>query len=152
MTVSASVPNNPLFLATWRGSLRSTLRWPDWDALRETLSVQATGWYLYAVGEPPPTGPVSAEHLIRFLAEVDALLRAEHDEDYCGIVYADDFSVPNLVKIYDPNNLGVSCGSSDSPPLPGWVLSRHAPVDLQALRPTAARRRWWQRLFATSRS
>jgi len=53
-----------------------------------------------------------------------------------------------MVKIYDPHNLGVTCGYSDNPPLPGWVLSRLAPVDLEAARQPAGRRRWWQRLFA----
>jgi hypothetical protein len=44
------------------------------------------------------------------------LLRAEHHESYCGIVYADDLENPRLIKIYDPNNLGSSCGSSKNPP------------------------------------
>jgi len=39
-------------------------------------------------------------------------LRADHHESYCGIVYADDLDKPRLIKIYDPNNLGSSCGSS----------------------------------------
>ncbi len=83
-----------------------------------------------------------------FITELDALLRAEHQEDYCGIVYADDPQAPRLVKIYDPHHLGVSCGSSADPPLPGWVMSLLPPVDLPASRaPTRSRRRWWQRVF-----
>jgi hypothetical protein len=54
-----------------------------------------------------------------------------------------------MIKIYDPNNLGVSCGYSDNPPLPGWVLSRIAPVDLQAVDITPNnRKRWWRRIFS----
>jgi hypothetical protein len=41
----------------------------------------------------------------------------------------------------------VSCGYSDNPPLPGWILSRIAPADLQAAALPGNRRRWWQRLF-----
>ena len=53
-----------------------------------------------------------------------------------------------MVKIYDPNNLGVSCGYSDNPPLPGWVLSRVAPVDLpRAQQQAQGRRRWWRGVF-----
>ena len=86
--------------------------------------------------------------LQRFITEIDALLRREHDEDYCGIVYADDPSAPGMIKIYDPNNLGKVCGYSANPPLPGWVLSRLPPADLQAAQvQPAGRRRWWQRLF-----
>ena len=57
---------------------------------------------------------------------------------------------PRFVKIFDPNNLGVSCGFSDNPPLPGWVLSRLEPVDLNADMPLpGGRRRWWQRLLGS---
>ena len=108
---------------------------------------QPQGWYIYAVGEPLPNSPAAADDLLRFIDRIDAVLRTEHDEDYCGIVYADDLAAPRMVKIYDPANLGVSCGYSDNPPLPGWVLSRLAPVDLEAARQPARRRRWWQRLF-----
>ena len=82
--------------------------------------------------------------------QIDELLRREHDEQYCGIVYVDDVNAPSFVKIFDPNNLGVSCGYSDSPPLPGWILSKLPPVDLQAPVPQPGnRRRWWRRLFAS---
>ena len=55
---------------------------------------------------------------------------------------------PSMVKIYDPHNLGVSCGFSENPPLPGWVLSRLPPEDLASRQVLpGSRRRWWQRLF-----
>jgi hypothetical protein len=79
---------------------------------------------------------------------VDTLLRQEHGEDYCGIVYADDLSQPRFIKIYDPNNLGVTCGYSDNPPLPGWILSKLRPCDLSAgIHLPGNRKRWWRRLF-----
>jgi hypothetical protein len=125
------------------------MRWPQLDTLWQTLSQQAeAGWYAYAIGETPPTEPLSAAELENFIKEIDALLRREHEEDYCGIVYVDEPSQPRLIKIYDPNNLGVACGFSEAPPLPGWTLSLDAPCDLeQALPPPANRRRWWQRLW-----
>lgn len=139
------------FLAAFRGSFTGVLRWPQLDALWDTLKQDAGGgWYVYAIGEPPPAAPVSAEELQRFIDEVDELLRRDHGEDYCGIVYADDLSAPGFVKIFDPHNLGVSCGYSDNPPLPGWILSKLPPVDLQAPAPLPGnRRRWWRRLFAS---
>jgi hypothetical protein len=135
------------YLAAFRGSFTSTLRWPQLDALWQRVRESPDGWYVYAVGEAPPDAPLPGDDLLRFVDEVDALLRREHDEDYCGIVYADDPGDPGMIKVYDPNNLGVSCGYSDNPPLPGWVLSRLPPVDLAAVRQPAGRRRWWQRLF-----
>jgi len=137
------------YLTAFRGSFTSALRWPQLDTLWERVRARPEGWYVYAVGHPPPEQVASPAELRHFLEEVDGLLRAEHDEDYCGIVYADDPDQPAMIKIYDPNNLGVVCGYSDNPPLPGWVLSRLKPVDLEADRPLpAGRRRWWQRIFS----
>lgn len=143
-----AVPAETPYLSAFRGSFTSALRWPQLDALWGQVRAQPEGWFLYAVGEPPPRAPATSADLLRFIEEIDRLLRREHDEDYCGIVYADDPAAPTMVKIYDPNNLGVSCGYSDNPPLPGWVLSRLAPVDLAAARQPAGRRRWWKRLFS----
>ena len=72
----------------------------------------------------------------------------EHPHDYCGIVYADQLDAPSFVKIFDPNNLGVSCGFSDNPPLPGWILCRVPPEDLKPDAPLPeGRKRWWRALF-----
>ncbi len=138
------------FMQSFRGRFVSALRWHQLDALWETLRKDAGGgWYLYAVGEVPPEGTATAERVSAFIDEVDRLLRQEHEEDYCGIVYSDDPERPTIIKIYDPNNLGVVCGYSESSPLPGWVLSKLKPVDLRAATPPPGnRRRWWRRLLS----
>lgn len=136
------------WLVKFRGGFTSALRWHHLDALWERLRLEIEPWYVYAVGETPPKQPFDHGELLRFIDEIDALLRSDHDESYCGIVYADDLSQPSMIKIYDPNNLGVSCGFSLNPPLPGWVLSRLPPLELSsALQAPAVRRRWWQRFF-----
>jgi hypothetical protein len=137
------------YLKAFRGSFTAALRWHQLDALWDKLRRDAEGhWYIYAVGEPPPTVSVSADDFSHFITEIDRLLRAEHDEKFCGIVYADDLNSPSFVKIYDPHNLGVSCGFSDNPPLPGWVLSKLPPADLPASQQISqSRKRWWQTLF-----
>jgi hypothetical protein len=137
------------FLLAFRGSFTSALRWHQLDALWARIAERAdAGWYLYAVGDPPPTQTSDADGVRAFLSGIDQLLRAEHREDSCGIVYADDLQRPCFIKIYDPNNLGVVCGFSDNPPLPGWVMSLIPPVDLPRTRPPPKnRRRWWNRLF-----
>ena len=137
------------FLVAFKGSFTSALRWHQLDSLWEEIKRQPEGWYIYAIGHEPPDSISSADELLHFVAEVDALLRKEHDEDYCGIVYSDSPQQPAMVKIYDPHNLGVTCGYSDNPPLPGWVLSRIPPIDLQSDQlVTNSRKRWWQRLFS----
>ena len=138
------------YLFAFKGNFSSTMRWHDLDAFWQTLKSYADDqWYIYAIGEEPPKDTVKKEHLLSFVDNVDELLRKEHDEDYCGIVYVDNKEKPEFIKIFDPNNLGVSCGFSEKPPLPGWVLSRIPPVELEtALYPPKNRQRWWQQLFA----
>jgi hypothetical protein len=136
------------FETVYSGQLWGILEWSQLDALWAWVRARPEGWYVYAVGEAPPAEVVAPEALVRFTEELNGLLRTDHRETYCGIVYVDAREAPRLIKVYDPNNLGVVCGSSAVPPLPGWVISRMPPVDLKALRPqTNARRRWWRRLF-----
>lgn len=139
-----------IFLQAFKGRFTNMLRWEQLDAFWDTLRGRADrGWYIYAVGERPPEAPVDATDLGRFIDEIDVLLRREHQERYCGIVYVDEPAEPRFIKIYDPNNLGSVCGSSGAPPpLPGWILSRLRPVDLEvALPPPNNRRRWWRSVF-----
>lgn len=142
-------PATDPFATAFRGRFRNVLRWEQLDTLWELLHEDAgNGWYIYATGETPPVEPASGEMLRTFLSEIKRLLHEEHAEEYCGIVYADSFETPRFVKIYDPGNLGVSCGYSDHPPLPGWILSRLPPSDLNAAAMLPAnRKRWWRRLL-----
>jgi len=137
------------FLAAYRGGFINMLRWDDYDRLIDTLHQANDGqWYIYAVGEAPPEAPASQTETDTFLDEVSKLIRADHGEDYCGIVYADDRAEPSFVKFYDPNNLGASCGSSGKHVFPGWIMCRIKPEDLKVAFPLPGnRRRWWQRLF-----
>ena len=138
-----------VYLAAFKGNFTSTMRWNDLDVFWRVLKNYADdNWYIYAVGEVPPETMADKTHFLNFIDKIDTLLHQEHDEDYCGIVYVDDKEAPEFIKIFDPNNLGVTCGFSDNPPLPGWILSRVQPVDLgAALSPPKNRQRWWQQLF-----
>jgi hypothetical protein len=137
------------YVEAFRGNFTSTMRWPDLDEFWKILKRQADDhWYIYAVGEVPPEKTSDKSQLLNFIDSIDELLHREHDEDYCGIVYVDNKETPGFIKIFDPNNLGVTCGFSDNPPLPGWILSRIQPVELEeALNPPKNRQRWWQQLF-----
>jgi len=136
------------FNAALNGYLNGVLRWEQWEALSDQLQTDGHDWYVYAVGHGIPETPVNGAALTTVLHEIDALLRQDHDEDYLGIVYVDDFSNPTLVKIYDPNNLGSSCGSCGWQIPPGWVLSRMPPEPIASDIPLPNnRRRWWQGLL-----
>lgn len=138
---------NPAFDTAFDGLLYSLLSWEQLAGFWERLD-RSAGWYLYAIGEIRPETAADAEHVDTFIRELDALLHKEHHEDYCGIVYADSLDTPTLIKIYDPNHLGTSCGSSKHKILPGWVMSRMPPSELDPshLIPQN-RKRWWQSLL-----
>lgn len=143
-----NLPTKP-YLSVFRGRLDGIRKWEDLDVFWDTLRRKdELSWYVYAIGEPVPNSPVSKEQFHLFIDEINTLLRKEHEEEYCGIVYVDDKTDPTFVKIYDPNNLGVVCGFSNNPPLPGWTISQSPPVELSRdMFLPQNRKRWWQRLF-----
>lgn len=129
------------------GLLFSLLSWEQLAAFWTRIDLDAQ-WYLYAIGQQVPTAPAARTQVAAFIREIDALLRRDHEESYCGIVYADNLEQPQFIKIYDPNNLGVACGSSKSKVQPGWIMSQFAPVELHVKAVPANRTRWWENLFA----
>lgn len=137
------------FYEAFRGSFTSLMQWAQLDEFWATVRNKAdAGWYIYCIGEPLPAQPRSAAQVQKFLKEVDILLHQDHDESYCGIVYTDSKTDPTFIKIFDPNHLGVSCGSSKNPPLPGWTMSLLPPTQLESKRPLPeGRRRWWLSLW-----
>jgi hypothetical protein len=134
------------FERNFNGLLYSVMRWDQLTVFWQKVDAGA-GWYLYAVGQQVPQEPSAADKVQQFTRELDELLRREHHEDYCAIVYADNLDAPSFIKIYDPNHLGSSCGSSSakSSVLPGWVMSRTPPSELEIRGVvTGQRKRWWQ--------
>ncbi len=83
-----------------------------------------------------------------FRGNFSSLRPSEHREDYCGNVYTDSMEAPALIKIFEPHLLGVSCGFSNNPPLPGWVMRLIPPQPIESRRPLpVSRQRWWQTLW-----
>ena len=140
------------FYKTYRGAFSSLLRWHEVDAFWALLREQAgAGWYVYTIGKNPPAKTASVEELCRFIEEIDARLRREHEEDYCGIIYVDSKTEPTYIKIYDPKNLGVVCGIGREPIPPGWIISKLAPRSIEELPPQGEQaqglwQRWRRRL------
>lgn len=137
-----------VYLQQYKASFYGVLQWEDLDILWEKLKADNC-WYVYQIGELPPEKILSSDEFNHYVGKLDQLLREEHTERYCGIVYIDDKEKPSFIKIYDPCNLGSSCGSSGAPPpLPGWTITKTKPSDLQVAFPIPAKRkRWWQNIF-----
>ena len=140
----------PDFKQRFSGSFYGVLKWTNLDELWQKIKSQADAdWYIYSPGHDVPESTVTNERLFTFIDEINDLLHKEHEKDYCVIVYVDDKDKPSFVKIFDPNNLGVSCGFSDNPPLPGWILSKIKPMALEnSVAPTQSRQRWWNKIFS----
>ena len=131
------------FRTRLNGTFYGILQWPQLDALWE--HVKSGLWYFYQVGEELPEKPLSGNELAIRIGALNALLHHDHDYHYCGIVYVDDVESPGLIKIYDPNHIGSSCSSSDTPSPPGWILSTAQPSLIEIATPASnSRRRWWQ--------
>jgi hypothetical protein len=137
------------FSDIYNGILIGLRQWSDWDTLTRYLRENNHGqWYVYYLNATVPNMPLSVATFDKFIQEIDRLLRTDHDEPYLGIVYVDDPGNPKFIKIYDPNNLGASCGCSGKTILPGWIISLVAPEDLSAHAVVPeGRRRWWARIF-----
>ena len=151
MGLSAPTPQPAdAFSRALNGVLYSLMRWEQLAEFWTKVDPQAN-WFLYALGEAIPPEAADAAHVTQFIAKIDALLRQEHQEDYCGIVYADNLEHPTFIKIYDPNHLGSSCGSSKTPTLPGWIMSQIAPAALVAPAVPQGRQRWWKNFLASLR-
>lgn len=99
-----------------RGPLHGLRLWADWERLQHHLPGRSElGWYAYAAGTELPDHPHAPAALETLLAEIDRLLRHDHDEAYPGIVYVDDRDAPSLVRIHDPSQ-PVSCPAAGRPP------------------------------------
>ena len=138
------------FETKYKGNFQGVMRWPQLDELWQVLKTnKEDSWYVYAVGEAPPSEESNATKLHDFLDQLTTLLKNDHGEDYCGVVYADNLKNPSMIKVFDPNNLGVSCGSSGLQIFPGWIISKTKPDDLHVMMPPPnGRRRWWNKIFS----
>ena len=130
------------------GRFEGILQWQQLDEFWPRLKQSEKDWYFYQVGSVLPQQPLSTQELAESIAELDTLLHKEHDYDYCGIVYVDDVNHPTLIKVYDPNNLGSSCGCSGERIPPRWIISQQQPEEIIDDAPTPNnRKRWWNQLF-----
>lgn len=126
------------------GRFEGVLRWPDLDKLWVRVKASASPWYIYEVGMDVPDTSISADTLAGEIDKIDKILRDNHHEDYCGIVYVDDKDTPTLVKVFGPKNLGASCGSSGSKTWPRWILSHMPPTEVGVQLDNKGKPAWWK--------
>ncbi len=118
------------YIHEFQGRFIGIMQWDDCYALLEKLIDQPDDWYLYDTLKEMPASTTNAEIFINRINEIKTILSEKHQERYCGIVYANDLENPSFVKIFHPKNIGKSCGSSEHPPIPQWLLSKTKPEDV----------------------
>lgn len=134
-----------------QGRFYGVLQWADLDALWLKVRAEPQGWYAALTGETPSTDTLTAEELNKFIIEIDTLLHKEHHYNYCGVVYVDEPGKPELIKIFDPYNMGSGCRVGGEPIPPLWVLSRIQPTLTKSNIPlTQSRLRGWKNLLGLS--
>ena len=118
------------YLKQFQGRFIGIMQWDDCDALLQKLIDQPNDWYLYDTLDSMPVQQIVADEFIEKLKSIKVTIKNVHQERYCGIVYTNDLENPSFVKIFHPKNIGKSCGSSEHPPIPQWLLSKTKPVDV----------------------
>ena len=118
------------YIKKYQGRFVGIMQWDDCNALLQKLIEKPQDWFLYNTLEKVPKDVCPEDFFISELTSIKKIITDEHQERYCGIVYVDDVEMPSFVKIFHPNNLGKSCGSSEHPPIPQWLLSKIKPVDV----------------------
>ena len=118
------------YFQKFKGRFIGIMQLEDCDALLQKLIDIPDDWFIFNTLQPMPSERLQAADFINEMKHIKSIIDDEHDERYCGIVYADDIKNPTFVKIFHPKNLGKTCGSSENPPMPQWLISKEQPMDV----------------------
>ena len=106
------------------------MSWDDCYKLFDNLYENSNNWYFYDLDLAEPSNILVSSEFQEKITDIKNTIKELHQERYCGIVYTDDLKEPSMVKVFHPNNLGKSCGSSENPPLPRWIISKIQPTKI----------------------
>jgi hypothetical protein len=120
------------YFQQFKGRFIGVMQLDDCDVLLQNLIDTPDDWFIYDTLTTMPSETLSADVFVEKIKHIKSIVDEEHDERYCGIVYTDDLKNPSFVKIFHPKNLGKTCGSSEHPPMPQWLISKEKPMDVVA--------------------
>jgi hypothetical protein len=119
------------YLEVLQGKFFGIMDWEKCHNFFDFLMDSPNAWYIYDLDLTPPNKSLSASEFCQQITIIKQIIDNLHEERYCGIVYTDDLEIPELIKIFHPHNLGKTCGSSENPPLPRWIISKIKPVEIK---------------------
>ena len=126
MSQSPPLPDTAFWRA-YQSRAAGLINWDDVDALWIQLSAQPEGWFVYDLEATPPVAPLPASAFTSFLPEAEALVNARRDRSHSGAIYIDSREAPSFIKIFDPVNMGTSCGGDHEMIFPRYILSKIKP-------------------------
>lgn len=143
------LPETPFWLAYGR-SFSGILKWSDLDGLWAYLSKYPTNWYVFDPDKDAPEKVLSGAEFSSFLGQAKTLVNARRERSHSGAVYvncriAPDMT-PDMIKVFDPVNMGSACAVSGVRIMPRWIVSRMKPDDLPKVEKPVARRGLFARL------
>ncbi len=119
-------PDTPFWQA-YQGSFSGLMNWQRVEEFFDALAENTEGWYVFQMDGPLPEAPLNAAEFKTRLAEMRDLTLTYRDASHCFSLFADHQTDPQFIKVFDPGNLGASCGSSGSRIYPRWTVSRIKP-------------------------
>lgn len=126
MSQSNPLPDTPFWRA-YQSRASGLLQWEDVDALWHELIAQPNGWYVYDLETTLPEAPLPAASFAAFLPNAEALVNERRDRSHSGAIYIDNRASPTFIKIFDPTNMGTSCGGDHDMIFPRYILSKIKP-------------------------
>ncbi len=121
-----NLPDTPFWNA-YQGRFSGLLQWKDVDALWQDLPETGGKWYVFDTSENVPAEPANPAAFQATLHAAELLVNSRRDRSHSGAIYIDNRENPQLVKIFDPVNMGTSCSCSTEPIYPRYILSRIKP-------------------------
>ena len=126
MSDTPPLPDTPFWRA-YQARASGLLHWEDVDALWPLLAAQPEGWFVYDLDAEPPTAPLPAADFTAFLPQAEALVNARRDRSHSGAIYIDNRETPTFIKVFDPTNMGTSCGGDHEMIFPRYIFSKIQP-------------------------
>ena len=116
------LPDTP-YWNKYNGRFFGLLKWEQMDALWLQLHDYPSDWYVFDFEKPQPSLVSSAEDFKQFLNDAMGFLLSRKINEHGGLVYVDEQTAPEFIKIFDPRKMGSSCGGSGGRTYPRWTIS-----------------------------